>query len=85
MELRGTNVHVCDICPGFVDTPATQALTNPKPLEMSASDAAEHIMWAITRRKHHYAFPFAMRMLSILSALVPGWLRTPIISFFHRP
>ncbi|MGE3609319.1 MAG: SDR family NAD(P)-dependent oxidoreductase [Bacteriovoracaceae bacterium] len=70
LDLKKFNIDVTTICPGFVDTPLTQANHHPMPFLMPAPKAAELIAKAIRKKKMIYAFPFffssVVRLISIL-------------------
>ena len=61
VELSKSGVAVVTICPGFIDTPMTEANPYRMPFLMSADVAAHKIARAIERRKSFYVFPWQMR------------------------
>lgn len=73
--LRGTNVRVNVVCPGYVSTPMTEQLTGWKPGEISAEDAARRIASGLARDEAIIAFPFMLAWLSRIGGIVPDWLR----------
>lgn len=76
LDLRQFNINVTTICPGFVDTPLTQANHHPMPFLMSAPKAAKLIARAIDKKKMIYAFPFFFSlMVRILGMLPRTWYR----------
>ena len=76
LDLRQFNIHVTTICPGFVDTPLTQANHHPMPFLMKAPKAAQLIAKAIDKKKMTYAFPFFFStMVRILGMLPRTWYR----------
>src|SRR3981081_1445547 len=57
IQLRDHGIRVTIACPGFVETPMTAVNEFPMPFVMSAEKAADHILWAIRKRKKVYRFP----------------------------
>lgn len=76
IDLKGFNINVTSICPGFVDTPLTQSNHHPMPFLTKAPKAAELIVRAIEKKKMTYAFPFIFAVfVRILSILPRTWYR----------
>lgn len=76
LDLKQFNINVTTICPGFVDTPLTQANHHPMPFMMKAPKAARLIARAIEKKKMIYAFPFFFAsVVRILSMLPRTWYR----------
>jgi NADP-dependent 3-hydroxy acid dehydrogenase YdfG len=73
--LRGTNVRVNVVCPGYVSTPMTEQLTGWKPGEISAADAARRIARGLEQDRAIIAFPLVLAWLSRIGGIVPDWLR----------
>lgn len=73
--LRGTNVRVNVVCPGYVSTPMTEQLSGWKPGEISAEDAARRIARGLEQNRAIIAFPFILAALSRVGGIVPDWLR----------
>jgi NADP-dependent 3-hydroxy acid dehydrogenase YdfG len=73
--LRGTNVRVNLVCPGYISTPMTEQLTGWKPGEISAEEAARRIARGLESNRAIIAFPFMLAWLSRIGATVPDWLR----------
>jgi NADP-dependent 3-hydroxy acid dehydrogenase YdfG len=73
--MRGTNVRVNVVCPGYVSTPMTKQLTGWKPGEISAEDAARRIASGLEKDRAIIAFPFMLALLSRIGGIVPDWLR----------
>jgi len=74
IELRPRGIAVTCICPGFVDTPMTANNARPMPFLMTADQAAERILAALSRRPAVYDFPKRMKFLIWLSRWAPDWL-----------
>ncbi|HXH76806.1 MAG TPA: SDR family NAD(P)-dependent oxidoreductase [Bacteriovoracaceae bacterium] len=76
LDMRQFNINVTTICPGFVDTPLTQANHHPMPFLMQAPKAAKLIARAIEKKKMVYAFPFLFStIVRILGILPRTWYR----------
>jgi NADP-dependent 3-hydroxy acid dehydrogenase YdfG len=73
--MRGTNVRINVVCPGFVRTPMTEQLTGWTPGEIDASAAARRIANGLEKDRAIIAFPFMLAWLSRFGAVVPDWLR----------
>jgi short-subunit dehydrogenase len=70
VELRDTGVKVVTICPGFIDTPMTQANGFPMPFMLSAEEGARRIARAIDAQKPFAIVPWQMNIAGrILRAL----------------
>lgn len=76
LDMRQFNINVTTINPGFVDTPLTQSNNHPMPFIMDCKKAAEHIAWAIEKKKMVYDFPFFFSTLvRFMSKLPRTWYR----------
>ena len=73
--LAGEAVRVMAACPGFVATPMADIHLGPRPGEISADDAATHILEGFRRNKALVGFPLVPFWLSRLSLLVPEFIR----------
>jgi short-subunit dehydrogenase len=74
MDLSGSGVSVCDIRPGFIDTPLTEKNDFKMPFLMSAKRSAHLILRAIRRKKQVYTFPWQMAIVSWFMRNIPSWL-----------
>lgn len=73
-EMARFNVAVNVICPGYVDTPMTQANRFFMPFLMDVDRAAKIIVRGLASNKARIAFPFPTYfMVWLLSVLPPGW------------
>jgi short-subunit dehydrogenase len=68
-------VSVSVVCPGFVDTPMTDAYESAKPFLMGADEAARRIRRGLERRKAVIAFPRRLYLLARASQFLPDPLR----------
>ncbi|HEX3147433.1 MAG TPA: SDR family NAD(P)-dependent oxidoreductase [Gemmataceae bacterium] len=73
ISMRGKNIDVTTICPGFVFTEMT-AKNDQMLWPMSAETAARKMVRAIERRRKVYAFPKRMRALIWLTKWAPDWV-----------
>jgi short-subunit dehydrogenase len=74
IQLRGKNIAVTTVCPGFVRTPMTEVNQFKMPWLLEADEAARRIVRALKRRKKVYNFPWQMSVLMRLTRWVPDWL-----------
>jgi short-subunit dehydrogenase len=68
-------IRVVVACPGFVATSMSNQHLGPRPGEISAEQAAHHILDGLQRNKPMIGFPFIPFWLSRLSLLVPETIR----------
>jgi short-subunit dehydrogenase len=64
LDLHGTRVHAMSLCPGFVRTPMTAVLPKDLPFALDRDEAVAHMVGAIEKREHTFAFPWQVRALS---------------------
>lgn len=74
IQLRDYRIPVTIACPGFIETPMTAVNNFHMPFLMSADKAADHILYAIRRRKKVYRFPRRMSWLMRLTGWLPDWI-----------
>jgi short-subunit dehydrogenase len=74
VDLRGRNIGVTDIRPGFIDTPLTKKNKFPMPFLLPADEAARRIVRAIERNKRIYTFPWPMAVAIRIVRMLPSWL-----------
>jgi short-subunit dehydrogenase len=72
-ELHGSGVSVVCICPGYIDTPMTQANRYRMPFLLPADEAARRIARAIAARRRLAVIPWQMAAVSLLLRAMPGW------------
>ena len=74
MARHGVTVSL--VSPGFIDTPMSQGLTQPKPFLMSANRAAAIIARAVAAKKRRIVVPWQFIWLRGFAMLLPrAWLR----------
>ncbi len=86
VELRGTGVHVVDVCPGFVKSEMTAKNDpNDMPWLLETEDGAARILRGIDARKRIVHFPWQLTWpLRHIIARFPGWLFDPLITRWSR-
>ena len=87
IDLRGTGVHIVDVCPGYVKSEMT-AKNDPKrmPLLMETQAGAARILRGIERRRRVVHFPRRLTWpLRHIVANLPGWLFDPLAARYGKP
>jgi short-subunit dehydrogenase len=84
IRLRPFGVGVTLVSPGFVDTPMSQSLSEPRPFLISADAAAAAIAAAVARGTGHLVLPWPFALLRALSGLLPRRLLLAILSGINR-
>ena len=74
LELRGTGVKVCTICPGFIDTPMTQGNPYPMPFLLSAQEAARRFVPVMDRGASYAIVPWQMAILGRVIKVLPDFI-----------
>ena len=80
MRMAKHGVAVTLVSPGFIDTPMSQQVTEPKPFLMDADTAAKIIARGIADRARTIVVPWQFRVIRGLAALVPYALLRLILS-----
>jgi short-subunit dehydrogenase len=80
IQLRGKNIAVTTICPGFVKTPMTAVNDFKMPWLLEADDAARRIARALRLRRKVFNFPWQMTLLMKLTRWLPDWV---VFRFMH--
>ena len=71
IELAPWNIKFVSLYPGFVATDRVADDGIPAPMEISAEQAAKHMIYGIEKEKRDYLFPFPMRWLIRLGRVLP--------------
>lgn len=71
LRLAPYGVGVSLIVPGFVDTPMSQGLSEPRPFLMSAEAAATIIVRRLARGARHIVLPWQFAVIRALSRVLP--------------
>jgi NAD(P)-dependent dehydrogenase (short-subunit alcohol dehydrogenase family) len=78
-ELAPHGIAVNVICPGFIQTPMTDANRFPMPFIMSAARAAAIMQKGLAANRARIAFPLPLYVLIRLIGLVPqDWINRPM-------
>jgi short-subunit dehydrogenase len=80
IELRPRGVAVTIVHPGFVRTPMSNQLTDPKPFLVELDAAVDAIDSGIRRRARMVRFPWALGALSLGTRALPRALAAPLIN-----
>lgn len=83
LELRGSGVAVCTICPGYIDTPMTQVNEYPMPFKLPVDEAARRFARAIARQRACVVIPWQMGIVGFVLRRLPIWLYDRL--FAHAP
>ncbi len=78
-------VAVTLVSPGFIDTAAARRVPGPKPLAITARDAAARIMRATAGRKAHLVTPWPFAMLRWVDRALPRLLRDSLLRALSPP
>lgn len=81
--LRGDNVKVSVVCPGFVASKMTDRFPGPRPFLMSAEKAAIIIQKGLSRNRACITFPFPLNVGMKLLAWLPANVADAILSALH--
>lgn len=71
-DLHGHGLRVCDIQPGFVDTPLTQQNRFHMPFMISADDAAAAVVQGLSRGSAIISFPWQLSMAMRIAENMPN-------------
>ena len=78
--LRHQGIEINVICPGFVDSPMTQANDFTMPFMISAEKAARIIGKGLARNKGRISFPFPTAFLAWISMNLPDGLAQRVLT-----
>ena len=74
LELRNSGINVVTICPGYIDTPMTQANRYAMPFLMPVEKFARQAQSAIARGDSYCVIPWQMGWVAKVLRLMPNWL-----------
>jgi short-subunit dehydrogenase len=72
VELRGTGVGVCTICPGFIDTPMTRVNPYRMPFLLQADDAVVRMARVIAAQRAFAVVPWQMSAAGFILRRLPA-------------
>jgi short-subunit dehydrogenase len=72
LRLKRHGVGVTLVSPGFVDTPMSRSLTEPKPFLVSPERAAAAIARGIDRGARHIVIPWQFALICFAARFIPG-------------
>ena len=71
IELHGSGVRVCTVCPGFIRTPMTAKNPYPMPFILEVDDAARRIARAMDSGRSFTVVPWQMAIVGRILKLLP--------------
>lgn len=71
IDLKKHNIDVTAIAPGFINTAQTSHNNHSMPFMLTPTQAAEHILKAIDKRKGLYVFPLPMMVIAKVLYFMP--------------
>ena len=84
LRLAEAGVGVTLVSPGFIDTPMSRSLTEPKPFLMAPEKAAAVIARGIVRGARHIVVPWQFIVVCIAARLVPAVVIRAVLQRFLR-
>lgn len=81
-RVRRHGISVTLVSPGFVDTPMSQGLKEPRPFLIDADKAAAIIVKKVARRARSVVLPWQFAVIAALAKLVPAALVRTVLSRF---
>jgi short-subunit dehydrogenase len=80
VELRGSGVQVCTLCPGYIATPMTAINPYRMPFLMQADDAARRMADAIDQGVSYKVIPWQMAIAARAMRMMPNFVYDLIFS-----
>lgn len=80
LRLRGSGVTITLVSPGFVDTPMSRSLSEPRPFLISADKAAAIIHAKVERGSHRIVVPWQFAVIRALAAWLPRGLVRAVLA-----
>jgi short-subunit dehydrogenase len=75
-------VRISLVSPGFVDTPMSQGLKEPRPFLIDAAKAAAIIQKKVARGARHIALPWQFALIAALAGLIPKRIVRAVLAAF---
>jgi len=86
IELHGTGLKVCTVCPGFIRTPMTAKNPYPMPFILDADDAVRRMARVMASGKSFAVVPWQMAILGRALRIMPNALLDRMLSGrAHKP
>ena len=85
LRLARYGIAVTLVAPGFVDTPMSRGLEEPKPFLIDADRAAAIIARKVARRARRVVLPWQFAVIAALAGLVPRPILRAVLSHLSRP
>ncbi len=79
-RVKRHGVSVTLVSPGFIDTPMSQSLSEPRPFLISADQAAAIINKKVARGARHIIVPWPFAIIAAIAGLVPKALVRAVLS-----
>lgn len=80
LRLKRHGVTVTLVSPGFIDTPMSRSLTEPKPFLISAEKAAAVIIKKADRGARHIVVPWQFTLICLAARFIPRALVRAVLS-----
>ena len=80
VELRGSGVMACTVCPGFIRTPMTAKNPYPMPFILEVDEAARRIARAIDSGRGYTVIPWQMAIVGRILAILPNAVFDPLVA-----
>lgn len=81
-RVRRYGVGVSLVSPGFVDTPMSQGLKEPRPFLIDADKAAAIIREKLARRASHIVLPWQFAVIAAVAGIIPKRLVRAVLASF---
>ncbi len=82
LRLKRHGVFVTLVSPGFIDTPMSQSLTEPRPFLITADHAAAIIARKVARHARRVVIPWQFAMILAVSKCVPRVVMRAVLAAF---
>lgn len=82
LRLKRYGVFVTLVSPGFIDTPMSQSLTEPRPFLITADQAASLIARKVAGGAKHIVVPWQFAIILAVTKLLPRFVVRAVLSVF---
>lgn len=80
LRLKRHGVQVSVVAPGFIDTPMSQGLSEPRPFLIGPKKAAAVIARKIARGARMVVVPWQFAVIAVVSRFIPRWIVRRVLS-----